>query len=186
MQLAAEGLTGRDGDFFVLPRKCFVFHPASQSTTMFRIQRGFNIQKLSAMEQVLVRLASFATNTHGAASLPSRFPTDQELRNALKYGSVKENSTSSLTQRQMAQEILDLASRAEGFYYFINSDTRPDSSIQHPHAQSLPITQEAPVSALREQMMVMLTFSMKKLLAHPQTSRMTIPFPVISMALHFW
>lgn len=145
MEKAAEGLTGKVGvDFFILPRKALIFAPSSGATTMFRINRGYNIQKLTAMEQILVRIASYASNTHGVSSLPTRLPDHLELLHAFRdesamnididRSSVHDNmidtaDQSTSSQADMAAEILTLASRAEGLFFFINSKDRPDTSI---------------------------------------------------------
>jgi hypothetical protein len=71
MQRAAEGLTGhRHVNWFILPRKAFVFTPSSGATSMFTIQRGFEVRKMEDMEKVVVRLASFASNTRGVSNVP--------------------------------------------------------------------------------------------------------------------
>jgi hypothetical protein len=37
---------------------------------MFTIQRGFEVCKMEDMEKVVVRLASFASNTRGVSNVP--------------------------------------------------------------------------------------------------------------------
>jgi hypothetical protein len=55
MKKVAEGLTGKRGvDFFMLPRRAFIFAPSSGATSMFRIERGYDMQRLDAMEKVAV------------------------------------------------------------------------------------------------------------------------------------
>lgn len=74
MQRAAEGLTGHPAvNWTILPRKAFMYHPVSGSTQMFKIQRGFCVQKVSDMEPVVVRLASFASNTRGVSNVPGMY-----------------------------------------------------------------------------------------------------------------
>jgi uncharacterized membrane protein YjjP (DUF1212 family) len=123
MKKVAEGLTGKQGvDFFFLPRKAFIF--AHGSTCMFAWNRGFRISKLEAMEKVAVRLASFASNTHGTSNLPSRMPHASELRNALREeseGRPGDDDYTDLTKEEMADEILNLASDSEGLFFFLNS-----------------------------------------------------------------
>jgi len=99
---------------------------------MFRIQRGYDIQKLVGIEAVLVRIASYASNTHGVSSLPTRLPNQNELLHA--YCEEWSQSVATMTDRrdrnELAQQILSLASRAEGLFFFINSNKRP--TIQEP------------------------------------------------------
>jgi hypothetical protein len=71
MQRTAEGLTGHPHvNWFILPRKAFIFAPSSGATSMFAIQRGFKVCKMEDMEKVVVRLASFASNTRGVSNVP--------------------------------------------------------------------------------------------------------------------
>lgn len=88
MQRAAEGLTGDPNvNWCFLPRRAFFYHHASSTamssiptTSMFKLDRGFNISRLDAMEPIVVRLASFASNTNGVGLLPnSHFPTVDEF-----------------------------------------------------------------------------------------------------------
>jgi uncharacterized membrane protein YjjP (DUF1212 family) len=119
MKKVAEGLTGKKGvDFFMLPRRAFIFAPSSGATTMFPISRGYDIQRLDAMEKVAVRLASYASNTQSVSNVPARLPKPQELRRAFRTESV---SDVQLCQEEMSEEILNLASEAEGLFFFINS-----------------------------------------------------------------
>jgi hypothetical protein len=119
MKKVAEGLTGKKGvDFFMLPRRAFIFAPSSGATSMFPIARGYDIQRLDAMEKVAVRLASYASNTQSVSNVPSRLPKPQELRRAFRTESV---SGVQLCREEMSEEILNLASEAEGLFFFINS-----------------------------------------------------------------
>jgi hypothetical protein len=126
MEKAAEGLTGKRGvDFFLLPRKAFIFAPSSGATIMFRIERGFDMQRLNAMERIVVRLASFASNTHSVASVPTS--TEKPTRQIL-YLAMRRGSAISLTQvpdpEKLSEEILALASENEGLYYYVNSESQ--------------------------------------------------------------
>jgi hypothetical protein len=119
MKKVAEGLTGKKGvDFFMLPRRAFIFAPSSGATSMFVISRGYDIQRLDAMEKVAVRLASFASNTQSVSNVPARLPKPQELRRAFRTESV---NGVQLCREEMSEEILNLASEAEGLFFFINS-----------------------------------------------------------------
>jgi uncharacterized membrane protein YjjP (DUF1212 family) len=119
MKKVAEGLTGKKGvDFFMLPRRAFIFAPSSGATSMFPISRGYDIQRLDAMEKVAVRLASYASNTQSVSNVPARLPKPQELRRAFRTESV---SGVQLCREEMSEEILNLASEAEGLFFFINS-----------------------------------------------------------------
>jgi len=121
MQLAAEGLTGKRGvEFFILPRKAFIFAPSSGATSMFRMTRGFDMQRLNAVEAVMVRMASFATNTGGIASLPARMPSPGELNRA--FASSERSFLDGYGDREeIAVEILELAFESEGLFFYINS-----------------------------------------------------------------
>jgi uncharacterized membrane protein YjjB (DUF3815 family) len=122
MERVAEGLTGQQGvNFFLLPRKAFIFAPSSGATSMFQTVRGFCVHKLDAMEPVVVRLASFATNTSGTGIAPiSRLPEPSELRGAAKEETVVFNILLH-DREELADEILTLASEAEGLLFFLSS-----------------------------------------------------------------
>ena len=161
MERGAEGITGRaDGvDVGILPRKASICI-SNIMISMFRIQSGFNIQRLTSAEKILVRMASFASNTSGFSNIPSKFPTSMELKRAaataatasqtslLSSGmndpSVSSQSappsidvttssspTTESTKDLMAKRILNLASSSEGLFFFINSSDRPDTSSKH-------------------------------------------------------
>ena len=120
MKRVAEGLTGRKGiDFFMLPHRCFIFAPSSGATSMFGFTRGYDMQKLDGMEGIAVRLASFASNTSSVASVPSRWPKPQELRRAFRSEESLEGEL--YTKEELAEEILTLASEAEGLFFFVNA-----------------------------------------------------------------
>ena len=77
------------------------------------------MSKMSAMEGVVVRLASFASNVQGPTSIPARFTNPQELHNARAQKSFR---TLGVQERgKMARKILSLASRQQGLFYYINS-----------------------------------------------------------------
>jgi uncharacterized membrane protein YjjP (DUF1212 family) len=123
MQKAAEGLTGdRHVNWMILPRKAFVFAPSSLAAIMFQIERGFSIRKLEAMEPIVIRLASFASNTTGTGNVPSRFPDPIELRRAFRAESLSTMGTEpALSREEVAKIILTLASEAQGIFFYINS-----------------------------------------------------------------
>jgi uncharacterized membrane protein YjjP (DUF1212 family) len=123
MQKAAEGLTGdRHVNWMILPRKAFVFAPSSLAAVMFQIERGFSLRKLEAMEPVVIRLASFASNTTGIGNVPSRFPDPTELRRAFRAESMSTIDTEPiLSKEEIAKNILTLASEAQGIFFYINS-----------------------------------------------------------------
>lgn len=123
MAKAAEGLTGKKGvDFFLLPRKAFIFALSSGATSIFRIERGFGIQRLNATEQIVARLASFASNSHSVACipLPDSLPTRQYLSVAMRRGSIR-CLLEPQRAEELAKEVLTLASEAEGLYFYVNS-----------------------------------------------------------------
>lgn len=130
MQKAAEGLTGTPGiNWFLLPRKAFYSSTSTITSTMFTIERGFNVQKLGAMEKVAIRLASFASNTKGVSNIPERFPEPSELQKAARMESVRFDESfrtggtvlKSQDPSVVAKKILRLASHAEGLFYFVNA-----------------------------------------------------------------
>jgi uncharacterized membrane protein YjjP (DUF1212 family) len=122
MVKAAEGLTGRPGvNFFLLPRRIFICAPTSGATSMFSTERGFCISKLDAMEQVVVRLASFASNTNAVSSVPSRLPKPVELDIAAQEVS-SSFACNHVDEISLAREILNLASDAQGLFFFVNTN----------------------------------------------------------------
>ena len=119
MKRVAQGLTGKSGvDFFILPRRAFIFAPSSGATAMFPIRRGYDMQRLDDMESVAVRLASFASNTSSVASVPARWPRPQEMRRAFRTESLAGHFYG---QEEMAEEILNLAADAEGIFFYIRN-----------------------------------------------------------------
>jgi hypothetical protein len=121
MERVAEGLTGKRGvDYFLLPRKVFVFAPTSGATVMFRWERGFQIHKLDSAERLAIRLASYASNIHSVNSLPTQLPDPQDLRAAFqRQSTVVFNRPPD--KDQLAEDILNLASDAEGLFFYLNS-----------------------------------------------------------------
>ena len=90
------------------------------TTSMFKMDRGFNISKMSAMEGVAVRLASFASNVQGVSNIPARFPNPHEFQRAARTESVR-NFTTVESKSKMARKILNLASKQQGLFYYVNS-----------------------------------------------------------------
>ena len=135
MTKVAEGLTGKRGvDFFLLPRRAFIFAPSSGATIMFPISRGYDMHKLDEMEKVAVRLASFASNSSSVSNIPARFPNPREMRRALYSESFY--GVAPRTQEELAEEILSLASEAEGLFFFINSSKYKQSVIANQQLMS--------------------------------------------------
>ena len=158
MQKAAEGLTGQPNiNWQLYPRKAILYIPNNNTvgggnrssgtgtTNMFKMDRGFNISKMSAMEGVVVRLASFASNVQGVSNIPARFPRPQEFRKAARTESVRNLSKSSntllpppiLEESKLARKILNLASRQQGLFYYVNSreymGQRPTVDVDSTH-----------------------------------------------------
>jgi uncharacterized membrane protein YjjP (DUF1212 family) len=122
MEKAAEGLTGQRGvNFLLLPRKAFFFTPTSGTTFLFFTGQDFCINIMDSMEPVVVRLASFASNTHGVDSVPARLPRIEELRKAFCGQSAIFSVESQQSKEELAAEILSLASDAEGLFFFVNT-----------------------------------------------------------------
>jgi len=126
----AEGMTGREStQVMLLPRRCFIFHnildqdmdststnqpslvrqpesslPSSirAYTNMFKISPGFDIYTLGVVEQVAVRLASFASNTGSVERLTAAsfrvLPSKDELK------VVQEQALQQLIQEQEQRE----------------------------------------------------------------------------------
>lgn len=86
------------------------------------MDRGFNISKMSAMEGVVIRLASFASNVHGVSNIPARFPNPQEFQKAARTESVRNfNKPRVMEKGKLARKILNLASKQQGLFYYVNS-----------------------------------------------------------------
>ena len=127
MERVTEGLTGKRGvQFFLLPRRCIIFDPPTSGSSnshinMFQMSSGFDIHKLGAVEQVAVRLASFASNTKSSERLSQslqNFPNRQELEQIKREELQRFNQDKKIVS---ATEILDLASSTYGLFYFLNS-----------------------------------------------------------------
>mmetsp|Transcript_14881 Transcript_14881/g.26908 ORF Transcript_14881/g.26908 Transcript_14881/m.26908 type:complete len:284 (-) Transcript_14881:879-1730(-) len=132
LERVAEGRTVREGvQFMLLPRRCFIYYPPSSSrlsgTDMFKLTPGYHIARMNAVEQLAVRLASFAGNTHSAErDNPSalRTPSKDELIQAKQKESRevidilnRENPSSD----ELANGILNLASSTYGLFFFLNN-----------------------------------------------------------------
>jgi hypothetical protein len=93
-------------------------------THMFKCERGFSIQKMDYMEKVATRLASFASNTRGFGNVPARLPLHEELLKASRTASSRSlfhpPAAAPPDAAKKAKEILSLASRAEGLFFFVN------------------------------------------------------------------
>jgi len=87
------------------------------------------MQKLDRMEAIAVRLASFASNTSSVASVPTRWPKPQELRRAFRSESL---AGSVYGKEELAEEILTLASEAEGLFFFINAQKQVNAARDSP------------------------------------------------------
>ena len=121
MERACEGLTGHPQvTWMMLPRLAFAQDPASGATYLFPATRKFDFARLDAMEALVVRLCSYATNTRGSNVVPSRLPTAKELTQAAGGGLKHSEHSSSEDQASLARKILVLSSRAESLFYFAN------------------------------------------------------------------
>lgn len=131
----AEGLTGREKvQLMLLPNRAFVHYPPALSdkdsqpgTEMFPLTGGFYMAKLGALEQVVVRLASFAGNTrsierHNAALLrmPNKYELIATAKQESKFVSEALHDTHP-DEEDLAKEILHLAGESYGLFYFVNS-----------------------------------------------------------------
>ncbi|KAG7365902.1 putative threonine/serine exporter [Nitzschia inconspicua] len=140
MGRVAEGLTGQtDVSILLLPRCCLVHYPENggdgtrprrlATTDMFPITPGFDIAKMGAVEQVAVRLASFASNTRSMERLDSswlKMPSRQQLNDvkdqALKVNQIDGGERQLLTNPDsLAKEILNVASSTYGPFFYNNS-----------------------------------------------------------------
>ncbi len=119
---AAEGMTGtRGADFILFTRSGIAHLPDSAITATFPMDRGFNMSKMTYAERILVRLASFASNTRAVHSVQSRSPKISELIKAARGQSVVSLGPSQSQRRQLiGKEILDLASEGIGLFYLTN------------------------------------------------------------------
>jgi uncharacterized membrane protein YjjP (DUF1212 family) len=128
MERAAFGLTGAKGvDFRIVPRSAFIFVPSSGATSLFRLDRGFHMGKTTLMERVLIRIASFGTNTETVHSIPSQFPRPEVFRHPPRGESVKWNRP----REDLAQQILDLASEGTGLFFYTHATGYPSSKHAH-------------------------------------------------------
>ncbi len=130
MERAAFGLTGAKGvDFCLFPRSAFIFAPSPGATIMFRMERGFHMHKTTLMERVLVRIASFGTNTETVHSIPSQFPNPEVFQRPPRGQSVKMTKS----REELAQEILDLASEGTGLFFYTHAQDYPSSKHARDH-----------------------------------------------------
>jgi len=124
MQKAAEGLSGQPNvNWLLFPRKAFIYSPAASATSMFKMERGFNIQKMDAMEKVAVRLATFASNVQAVSNVPAKFPQPHEFLRVARRESTRSlmGTPEEQDPKKLARKILALASREQGLFYFVNS-----------------------------------------------------------------
>lgn len=139
MERVAEGMTGRTGvQYLLLPNRCFIFYPASPlvspnqpaitaTTDMFKIVPGFHIAKLGAVEQVAVRLASFASNTRSIERLRASSLASPRLDVLAKIQQEQTQQVAAYldqnrpTAAALAHEILNLASSTYGLFFYLNN-----------------------------------------------------------------
>ena len=103
---------------------------------MFSTERGLCIHKLDDMEQVVVRLASFASNTNGVSSIPSRRPDSEELKMAAQ-GESSRFICDEMDKNILAAEILALGSEAEGLFSFVNKKKESTTTLDAPSLRPL-------------------------------------------------
>lgn len=77
---------------------------------------------MDAMEVVAIRLASFASNTKSVSNVPTRFPSPEEFQTAQAV-SIRSGPGASVSEseKDLAVEILSLASESQGLFYYVNS-----------------------------------------------------------------
>ena len=131
MERVAEGLNGHTGvQLSMLPRQTFIFYPSTKSapsgTDMIKLQPGFHMSRLGAVEQVAVRLASFASNTDSVERLSNdafRMPDADELARAEETESTRiaQSHHYNMQPRMVAKKILNLASETYGLFFFLNT-----------------------------------------------------------------
>jgi len=136
INIAAEGLTGlrRGVDFFLLPNSGIVLPepaissdgeltPATElSTRMFRMERSFCMFKMTLLEQVLFRLATFSTNTLKAKSLREENFLPKALLGVIPTATPGENSEALFDQKAMGKEILDYSASGHGLFSLAHID----------------------------------------------------------------
>lgn len=121
LKRCAEGLGQAHVQWQLFPRKCFMYNPTIGSTAMFKMDRGFNISKMDAMEPVVLRLCSFASNVEGVNNIPSRFPDPREFNILARQETGRTSGRVREDPKKLADKILSLSSRREGVLYFVNS-----------------------------------------------------------------
>ncbi|CAJ1959131.1 unnamed protein product [Cylindrotheca closterium] len=124
MQKAAEGLTGDPNvNWFLMPRRAYMSGVSLGGTHMFKCERGFAMQRMDRMEKVATRLASFASNTKGFNNVPARLPRSNELLRAQQRASMSDLvPPERANKKKLARQVLGLASKAEGLFFFINKE----------------------------------------------------------------
>lgn len=124
MSKAAEGLTGsRFVDFVLFTRSGFIYSPSNNTTASFSMERGFDMRMMTFAERILVRLASFASNTRTVHSIKADIPKLSTLIKAARGQSVVFMGKSD-RRHVLAKEILDLASEGIGLFYLTQKDVR--------------------------------------------------------------
>lgn len=124
MSKAAEGLTGsRFVDFVLFTRSGFIYSPSNNITASFSMERGFDMRMMTFAERILVRLASFASNTRTVHSIKADIPKLSTLIKAARGQSVVFMGKSD-RRHVLAKEILDLASEGIGLFYLTQKDVR--------------------------------------------------------------
>jgi len=126
MSKAAEGLTGsRQIDFVLFTRSGFIYSPSNVTTASFPMERGFDMRMVTVAERILVRLASFASNSRTVHAIQADFPSLPVLIKAARGQSVMAMGKSD-RREMLAKEILDLASEGTGLFYLLNQNLHGD------------------------------------------------------------
>lgn len=124
MSKAAEGLTGsRLVDFVLFTRSGFIYSPSSNTTASFSMERGFDMRMMTVAERILVRLASFASNSRTVHSIKADMPKLPTLIKAARGQSVMIMGRSD-RREILAKDILDLASEGVGLFYLTHLDLK--------------------------------------------------------------
>jgi uncharacterized membrane protein YjjB (DUF3815 family) len=111
--------------------------PAQSTIEMIKLRPGYHISRLGAVEQVAARLASFASTTKSAqrfTAAPVRIPTPEALAHAQERAlkSVTHYlQTNQPSPKELAQEILNLASSTHGLFFVLNSSQLRQGPIIH-------------------------------------------------------
>ena len=97
------------------------------TTDMFKISPGFYIAKLDAVEQVAVRLASFASNTRSVERLHASALTTPRLEDMARIQLQQTQEVARYLEQtqpdasELANEILNLASSTYGLFFYLNN-----------------------------------------------------------------